>query len=114
MLVLSPLHKYVSETTLKPAANSDGSITLPEKDEVVVGKANTCDLQLDLIDVSSRHAVLRRDGKSVFVTDGYNNKPSRYGTTINGEPVSRITVIKVNDQICFSSAGFIVKAINLK
>lgn len=59
--------------------------TFPLPSQVVVGRAQTCQLSLSVSSVSAHHAEIRWDGRRWLVHD----LGSRNGTYLNGQPVAR-------------------------
>ncbi|MEZ6123891.1 MAG: FHA domain-containing serine/threonine-protein kinase [Planctomycetaceae bacterium] len=69
-------------------------IDLPDGQVLLIGRGDQCDLKLDDPSVSRVHCRLCVDGRSVFLSD----PGSRWGTTVNGEPV-RECELKSGDRI---------------
>lgn len=70
-----------------------------ETDEVLIGRASTCDLSLDDRFLSRQHTRLRRvDGRWVVEDLG-----SRNGTLLNGRPVTSASTLEPGDQMVLSS-----------
>lgn len=68
-----------------------------DKDEFVIGRSPRCDLQLsdDQKRVSREHAVIRQRGADYEL----NDRGSRNGTRVNGEPVAEPVVLSDGDQL---------------
>ena len=65
------------------------------QESLTIGRANTCDLQVDDATVSSKHLCLRRDGNDLFVMD----LRSTNGSKLNGIPLTAESPLKQGDQL---------------
>ena len=65
------------------------------KDKIIVGRDPGCDLTLDSMDVSRRHAVLRCSDTEVTIED----MGSTNGTEVNGEKIASSQILKPRDEI---------------
>jgi pSer/pThr/pTyr-binding forkhead associated (FHA) protein len=65
------------------------------KDKIVVGRDPGCDLALDYVDVSRRHAILRCTDTEVTIED----MGSTNGTKVNDEKVESVQVLRPRDVI---------------
>ena len=83
--------------TIRVVAGPDmlSYITIPEDNEIVVGRDEAADLQLVDATVSKRHARIRHEsGGSLLVVD----MNSTNGTAVNGQPVTR-TILRPGDHL---------------
>jgi len=65
------------------------------KDKIVVGRDPGCDLALDSMDVSRRHAILRCSDTEVTIED----MGSTNGTKVNDEKILSSQILKPRDEI---------------
>jgi hypothetical protein len=75
------------------------------KPQLTVGRAQDCDIVLDDVHVSSRHASLRLIENSIYITD----LDSSNGTYVNGQEITK-TALKDNDIIKMGDAVLKFKA----
>ena len=79
-------------------ADSDGTHTISiDKPVFLIGRRTTADLQLSREDVSREHARIERSGDQYLVSD----LGSRFGTFVNGEPVTAPRLLVHGDQLRF-------------
>jgi pSer/pThr/pTyr-binding forkhead associated (FHA) protein len=63
--------------------------------EVIVGRGNDCDFQINDANISRRHAVIRRDWNEITIDDA----GSKNGVVINDRKISRATAMRDADEI---------------
>jgi pSer/pThr/pTyr-binding forkhead associated (FHA) protein len=63
--------------------------------EVIVGRGNDCDFQINDANISRRHAVIRRDWNEITIDDA----GSKNGVVINDRKISRATALRDADEI---------------
>jgi pSer/pThr/pTyr-binding forkhead associated (FHA) protein len=80
----------------------DGSPPIDvQKDLIVIGRSEDCDLRIDHKSVSKLHCVITRTDGLLMLRDlGSTN-----GTRVNGQRVRRATLLP-NDQLHFASVGY--------
>jgi FHA domain len=66
---------------------------------LLVGRASSCDVCLDAMDVSRIHAALRREGNDVVIED----VASSGGTFVNDEPVLQPRKLRIGDVVALAS-----------
>jgi pSer/pThr/pTyr-binding forkhead associated (FHA) protein len=69
------------------------------KDNLVVGRGQTCDVRFDDPRVSRAHAVLRRRGNAVYIED----LGSSAGTFVNGVTAGTVSELHTGDLLTFAS-----------
>ncbi len=69
------------------------------KDRVLVGRAESCDVRFDSMDVSRTHAALRRSGDAVFIED----LGSSQGTFVNDARVTAPRQLRPGDVITLAT-----------
>jgi len=67
----------------------------PEMSEVVVGRGNDCDFQINDANISRRHAVIRRDWNDITIDD----MGSKNGVLINDRKIAKATSLRDADEI---------------
>lgn len=92
---LTPLPMFVvtSEGPLR------GRVLVIDANEQVLGRRENCDLRLEDRHVSRAHAVVRKTGGAVLITD----LGSTGGTYVNGEPVAGATALRHGDMVRFGT-----------
>jgi hypothetical protein len=68
-------------------------------ESLLVGRASSCDVRLDAMDVSKIHAALLRHGDDVVIED----VGSSAGTFVNDEPVEQPRKLRIGDVVAFAS-----------
>jgi pSer/pThr/pTyr-binding forkhead associated (FHA) protein len=63
--------------------------------EVVVGRGNDCDFQINDANISRRHAIIKRDWNEITVEDA----GSKNGVVINDRKIARATALRDADEI---------------
>jgi pSer/pThr/pTyr-binding forkhead associated (FHA) protein len=63
--------------------------------EVIVGRGNDCDFQINDANISRRHAVIRRDWNEITIDDA----GSKNGVVINDRKIARATPLRDADEI---------------
>ena len=79
-------------------------VHLLEDADIVVGRASTCDIPIDLDAVSRRHAILRRRADRVTIED----LGSRNGTFVNGAAITGVRRLTAGDAIAIGPMTAIV------
>lgn len=70
-------------------------LILPEKEKIVVGRDESCQIQLGSTDVSRQHCVLRPTAEGIYIRD----LGSRNGTLVNHTPIKSETLLKPGDLV---------------
>ena len=70
-------------------------VTIPEENEVIVGRDEAADLQLVDATVSKRHARIRHEADGSMLVVDMN---STNGTAVNGQPITR-TILRPGDHL---------------
>jgi pSer/pThr/pTyr-binding forkhead associated (FHA) protein len=84
------------------APDSDRGRRIPlDRDYLVVGREQTCDVRFDDPHVSRTHAALRRRGNTVYVED----LGSSGGTFVNGAATTAAHELRVGDVLTFASVS---------
>ena len=68
---------------------SEKSLKLPLKGIVKIGRSSNNSVVISDERVSRNHLLIRCEEGQVHVEDGYNNKPSSYGTYLNGKRITK-------------------------
>ncbi|CAG2100515.1 unnamed protein product [Medioppia subpectinata] len=78
-------------------------VTLRTGDKVVIGRDVSCDLRIDSLEISRRHAILNSEDNHWFITD----LESTNGLYINDRPVIAFTpyCLTIGDKIAFGPSG---------
>ncbi len=63
--------------------------------ELVIGRSDKCDLQLDDVNISRRHARIQQEWGEIFLED----MGSKNGVVVNGERIEARTALKDKDEI---------------
>ena len=74
-----------------------GDIATPLRHwENVIGRAKSCDVNIDVMSVSRNHATLVRDNEGQWF---FNDLGSKGGSMVNGHPITTATRIKMGDKL---------------
>jgi len=75
------------------------AVVLTDGHQVVIGRDITCDLQINSLEISRRHAILKSEDNNWFITD----LESTNGLYINGKPVIAFSpyCLAIGDKISF-------------
>ena len=76
-------------------SGSERCIELPEKQEIVLGRQDICDIILPENTVSRRHAILKLLGECWFIEDSNSSS----GTKVNDTKISSLTPFEENDVV---------------
>ena len=101
-------HLVPPKVVLRGVSGSYFGKIVPVRGRLVIGRGNECDLILDEVEMSRRHAVIENCGDGIFLRD----LGSANGTFVNGVQV-RDAVLHPDDQIAFDRNRFLLEAPSL-
>ena len=97
-----------AKVVLRGVSGSYFGKIVPVRGRLVIGRGSDCDLVLDEVEMSRRHAVIENSGDGIYLRDlGSSN-----GTFVNGVQV-RDAVLHPDDQIAFDQNRFLLEAPSL-
>ena len=77
----------------------DNDIEYPIYPQTTVGRAQDSDIVIDDPFMSSKHALITKKGRRLFIQDLHSTN----GTIVNGKKIKRIKMLKENDEIIIGS-----------
>src|SRR5262245_23930777 len=83
--------------------DSSRRVPLPANGEIIIGRADSCQVAVREAGVSRQHARIWIDGGQALVTD----LGSQNGTRVNGGVISGATVLRSGDEISLSNVAII-------
>jgi len=82
----------------------DNNIEYPIYPQTTVGRAQDSDIIIDDPFMSSKHALITKRGRKLFIQD----LNSTNGTIVNGKKIRRTKMLKENDEIIIGSKKMII------
>jgi DNA-binding CsgD family transcriptional regulator len=95
---------------IPPTRTASGGQYPLTKDVCVIGRDPTCDIRVSShrIDISRRHALIKREGTTFVLYDD-----SRYGTFVNGQPISGGYQLDTGDILGFANSHEMLRFVDL-
>jgi pSer/pThr/pTyr-binding forkhead associated (FHA) protein len=97
----SPLIEMSNMMLMIRDGDMAGHCFVLEHPVTTIGRGIECDLPINEVSISRRHAQILRQANGYYVQD----LASRNGTTVNGEPLGAPRLLKLGDNICVGSVS---------
>lgn len=88
---------------------SDVKIDVPDRDQVVIGRSNKCEIVINYPGISKQHCAITKDNSNGKIGYKVRDLKSRNGTYVNLNRIDNDKKLEDRDVLCLGGFAFFVR-----